>query len=152
LLKHGVRIGTAEIYRALEAVEEVEDALVVCLELPSGEFFLPLFVRLREGLQLDSRVTETIRATLRRDCSPRHVPDRIYQVDCIPYTRPGKKLEVPVKRILMGVPAAKAADGASLADPGALDFFVRFAKRQTDYSLRGRFGLTRRTVTTHETK
>ncbi len=143
LLKHGVRIGTAEIYRALEAVEEVEDALIVSLELPRGEFFLPLFVRLRAGLRLDARLTEKIRTRLRNDCSPRHVPDRIYQVDAVPYTRPGKKMEVPVKRILMGVPAAKAVDGASLAEPGALDSFVRFAKEQTDYSLRGRFGLGR---------
>ena len=129
LLKHSVRIGTAEIYRALESVREVEDALAVCLELPQGESFVPLFVRLRGGRQLDSRITEAIRATLRRDCSPRHVPDHVYQVDAIPYTRTGKRMEVPVKRILMGVPAAKAADGASLAEPGALDFFVRFARR-----------------------
>jgi acetoacetyl-CoA synthetase len=129
LLKHSVRIGTAEIYRALEAVREVEDALVVCLELPPGEFFLPLFVRLRGGRQLDSRITEAIRTTLRRDCSPLHVPDRVYQVEAIPYTRTGKKMEMPVKRILMGVPAAKAADGASLAEPGALDFFIRCARR-----------------------
>ncbi|HEU4625758.1 MAG TPA: acetoacetate--CoA ligase [Steroidobacteraceae bacterium] len=149
LLKHGVRIGTSEIYRALAAVPEVEDALVVCLELPSGDFFLPLFVRLRDGLQLDGRLTETIRATLRRDCSPRHVPDRVYQIDSVPYTRMGKKLEVPVKRILMGVPAAKATDLANVADPAALDFFVRFAKRQTDYSLRG---MARRMVTAHEAK
>jgi acetoacetyl-CoA synthetase len=144
LLKHGVRIGTAEIYRALEAVDEVEDALIVSLELPRGDFFLPLFVRLRDALQLDARIVEAIRARLRHDCSPRHVPDHIYQVDLVPYTRTGKKMEVPVKRILMGVPAAKAADGASLAEPGALDFFVRFAKQQTDYSTRKRLALTRR--------
>jgi acetoacetyl-CoA synthetase len=142
LLKHGVRIGTAEIYRALEAVSEVEDAVVVSLELSHGEFFLPLFVRLRAGCQLDSALIDTIRTRLRNDCSPRHVPDRIYQVDAVPYTRTGKKMEVPIKRILMGVPLAKAADGASLAEPGSLDFFVRFAKLQTDYSLRGRIGLT----------
>ena len=146
LMKDGVRIGTAEIYRALEAVEEVEDALIVSLELPNGDFFLPLFVCLRDGRRLDARIAETIRNRLRTDCSPRHVPDQIYQIDAVPYTRTGKKMEVPVKRILMGVPAAKAADGASLAQPGALDFFVRFAKEQTDYSRRGRLALTRRTV------
>jgi acetoacetyl-CoA synthetase len=114
----------------------------VSLELSHGEFFLPLFVRLRAGCQLDSVLIDTIRTRLRNDCSPRHVPDRIYQVDAVPYTRTGKKMEVPIKRILMGVPLAKAADGASLAEPGSLDFFVRFAKLQTDYSLRGRIGLT----------
>jgi acetoacetyl-CoA synthetase len=152
LLKHGVRIGTAEIYRALETVDQVEDALIVSLELPRGEFFLPLFVRLREGCRLDSALMDTIRAKLRDDCSPRHVPDRIYQIDAVPYSRPGKKMEVPVKRILMGVPLAKAADGGSLANPGALDYFVRFAKEQQDYSLRGRFGLMRPTVNANEAK
>jgi acetoacetyl-CoA synthetase len=146
LLKRGVRIGTAEIYRALEAVEEVEDALVVSLELPNGDFFIPLFVRLRGGLRLDARIAENIRTRLRTDCSPRHVPDQIYQIDTVPYTRTGKKMEVPVKRILMGVPAAKAADGSSLAQPGALDYFVRFAKQQTDYTRHGRLALTQRAV------
>jgi acetoacetyl-CoA synthetase len=136
LLKHGVRIGTAEIYRALESVAEVEDALIVSLELPHGEFFLPLFVCLRRGQRLDAALLDKIRACLRNECSPRHVPDRIYQIESVPYTRTGKKMEVPVKRILMGVPHAKAVDGASLADPRALDFFVRFAKQQTEYRWR----------------
>jgi acetoacetyl-CoA synthetase len=157
LLKHGVRIGTAEIYRALEGLSEIEDALVVSLELPAGEFFLPLFVRLQPGCVLDDALIQSIRTKLREHCSPRHVPDGIYQVDTIPYTRTGKKMEVPVKRILMGVPAAKAADASSLADPRALEAFVRFARVQTDYSLRGRIRLAgarpiRPTVTAHETK
>lgn len=139
LLKHGVRIGSSEIYRALEAVREVEDALIVSLELPHGEFFLPLFVCLRPGRRLDAALIDKIRTRLRHDGSPRHVPDRIYQIDAVPYTRTGKKMEVPVKRILMGVPVAKAVDGASVADPRTLDFFVRFAKEQTEYRLRGRF-------------
>jgi acetoacetyl-CoA synthetase len=146
LLQQGVCIGTAEIYRALEAVPEVEDSLVVSLELPHGTVFMPLFVRLRAGLHLDARIVEAVCTTLRTQCSPRHVPDRVYQVDAVPYTRTGKKMEVPVKRILSGVPVAKAADGASLADPGALEYFVRFARQQTDYSLRGRAAPPRRTV------
>jgi acetoacetyl-CoA synthetase len=146
LLKRGVRIGTAEIYRALESVPEVDDALIVSLELPQSDFFLPLFVVLREGHRLDQHLSDKIRMTLFRDCSPRHVPDQIYQVDAVPYTRTGKKMEVPVKRILMGVPLAKAADGASVAEPRALDFFVRFARQQTDYSTRRRLALTTRRV------
>jgi acetoacetyl-CoA synthetase len=136
LLRHGVRIGSSEIYRVLDAMDEVEDALIVSLELPRGECFVPLFVRLREGLTLDERLVESIRARLRQDCSPRHVPDRIYQVDKIPYTRTGKKMEVPVKRILMGMPPAKAADAAILAEPDALDFFVRLARQRHDYPFR----------------
>jgi len=136
LLRHGVRIGSSEIYRVLDGMDEVDDALIVSLELPRGECFVPLFVRLRDGLTLDERLVEAIRARLRQDCSPRHVPDRIYQVDKIPYTRTGKKLEVPVKRILMGMPAGTAADASILAEPDALDFFVRLARRRNDYPLR----------------
>jgi acetoacetyl-CoA synthetase len=137
LLRHGVRIGSSEIYRVLDGIEEIEDSLVVSLELPHGESFVPLFVRLRDGLTLDERLVDLIRARLRQHCSPRHVPDRIYQVDTIPYTRTGKKVEVPVKRILMGMPAERAADAATLAEPAALDFFVRLAKkRRSEYPLR----------------
>jgi len=110
----------------------------VNLLLPAGDFFMPLFVSLRPGVQLDDRLEAKIRAHLREDCSPRHVPDRIYQVDVIPYTRSGKKLEVPVRHILMGMPLAKAADVSALAVPGSLDWFVKFARRRSDYSLRRR--------------
>ena len=142
LNRQGVRIGTAEIYRALEHVDEVDDGLIVNLQLAGGDFFMPLFVSLRKGARLDERLEAKIRAHLRDDCSPRHVPDRIYQVDVIPYTRSGKKLEVPVRHILMGMPLAKAADVSALAVPGSLDWFVKFARRRSDYSLRrlGRVG------------
>jgi acetoacetyl-CoA synthetase len=138
LNRHGVRIGTAEIYRALEQIEEVDDGIIVNLLLPGGDFFMPLFVSLRNGLRLDERVEAKIRAHLRDDCSPRHVPDRIYQIDVVPYTRSGKKLEVPVRHILMGMPLEKAADVPSLAVPGSLDWFVKFARRRSDYSVRRR--------------
>ena len=99
-----MRIGTAEIYRGLAAVPEVEDALVVNLDLPGGRFFMPLFVKLRDGRQLDDEIERAINDRLRTAYSPRHVPDRIVQVAAIPYTLTGKKLEVPVRRILSGVP------------------------------------------------
>jgi len=136
LNRHGVRIGTAEIYRSLDCIEEVDDALIVNLDLPGGRFFMPLFVKLREGRVLDDVIVHRIRSKLSEDYSPRHVPDRIFQVDAIPYTLNGKKMEVPVKRILMGVPLSKAANLGALADPRSLECFVRYAKRQTDYALR----------------
>jgi len=135
LNRHGVRIGTAEIYRGLAVVPEVEDALVVNLDLPGGRFFMPLFAKLRDGRVLDERIEQAIRDALRTTYSPRHVPDRIIQVPAIPYTLTGKKLEVPVRRILTGVPETKAANRAAMADPAALDFFVEYARQQKDYEL-----------------
>ncbi len=135
LNRHGVRIGTAEIYRSLAALPQIEDALIVNLDLPRGRFFMPLFVKLRAGMSLDESLREQIRSTLRQDYSPRHVPDRIYQVDGIPSTLTGKKLEVPVRRILMGVPLEKAVNRDAIANPAALDYFAAYARDQTDYSL-----------------
>jgi acetoacetyl-CoA synthetase len=133
LNRHGVRIGTAEIYRSLSALEEIEDALIVNLDLPGGRFFMPLFVKLQGDRVLDEPTRERIRARLRTDYSPRHVPDKIYQIDAIPVTLTGKKLEVPVRRILMGVPPDKAANRAAMANPAALDFFIAYAQSQTDH-------------------
>jgi acetoacetyl-CoA synthetase len=134
LNRHGVRIGTAEIYNALAGgVPEVEDSLIVNLDLPGGTFFMPLFVKLREGFTLDESVTEKIRDTLRREYSPRHVPDKIYPVDAIPYTLTGKKMEVPVRRILMGLSPEKVANRDAVANPRALDWFVHYATTQQDY-------------------
>jgi acetoacetyl-CoA synthetase len=135
LNRHGVRIGTAEIYRSLASLAELDDALIVNLDLPGGRFFMPLFVKLRAGHTLDAAVLEKIRATLRREYSPRHVPDRVIAVADIPLTLTGKKLEVPVRRILMGLPLEKAANRDAVANPQALDYFVDYAKTQRDYSL-----------------
>jgi acetoacetyl-CoA synthetase len=133
LNRHGVRIGTAEIYRVLATIPEVEDALVVNLDLAGGRFFMPLFVRLADELVLDAALEDRISGRLRREYTPRHVPDRIIQVPDIPVTLTGKKMEVPVRRILCGVPADAAADRNAMANPGALDFFVRYAAAQADY-------------------
>jgi acetoacetyl-CoA synthetase len=86
-----------------------------------------LFVVLREGVELDERLAREIKARIREDCSPRHVPDEVRQIAEVPRTLSGKVLEVPVKRILMGTPAAQAASVESLANPGALDYFVALA-------------------------
>ena len=130
LNRHGIRIGTAEIYRSLAMIEEIDDALIVNLDLPGGKFFMPLFVTLRGGRILDESLTRRVGEQLRRDYSPRHVPDKIYQVQAIPYTLTGKKLEVPVRRILMGVDPDKAANRAALMNPAALDYFIDYAKNQ----------------------
>jgi acetoacetyl-CoA synthetase len=135
LNRHGIRIGTAEIYRTLERIAEIDDSLIVNLDLPGGRFFMPLFVKLRSGGILDEQVYDRIRARLRSENSPRHVPDKIYPVDAIPYTLTGKKLEVPVRRILMGLSPEKAANRSAIANPAALDYFIAFAKERRDYSL-----------------
>ncbi len=135
LNRHGVRIGTAEIYRSLATLPELDDSLIVNLDLPHGKFFMPLFVKLKNGVTLDEPLRDRIRATLRREYSPRHVPDKIYQVEAIPFTLTGKKMEVPVRKILMGVPPEKAANRDAVANPQALDYFIDYTKKQTDYSL-----------------
>ena len=133
LNRHGVRIGTAEVYRALEAVEEVDDAVAVCLDLPGGGSFMPLFVTLAGGRRLDDAVERKIRERLRTAYSPRHVPDRIVQVAAIPLTLTGKKLEVPVRKILLGVPPDQAVSRSAMANPQALDDFLAYARSQRDY-------------------
>jgi acetoacetyl-CoA synthetase len=123
----GVRMGTSEIYRAVLAVPEVVDALVVDLPREGTDGWMPLFVVLREGAELDDELVSAIRKRVREDCSPRHIPNEIRQIDAVPRTLSGKVLEVPVKRILTGTPAEKAASRESLANPEALDYFVEMA-------------------------
>jgi acetoacetyl-CoA synthetase len=133
LNRHGVRIGTAEVYAVLASVEGVDDALIINLDLPGGRFFMPLFVRLADGVVLDARLEREIRDRLRTEYTPRHVPDQIIAVPDIPVTLTGKRMEVPVRKILRGVPAEQAANPNAMANPGALDFFVRYAATQQDY-------------------
>jgi acetoacetyl-CoA synthetase len=123
----GVRMGTSEIYRAVLAVPEVLDALVIDLPKPGTDGWMPLFVVLREGASLTDELVSQIRARIRSDCSPRHVPDEIRQIAEVPRTLSGKVLEIPVKRILLGTPVAEAASRESLANPAALDYFVELA-------------------------
>jgi acetoacetyl-CoA synthetase len=120
----GVRMGTSEIYRAVLSLDEVVDALVVDVPRPGTDGWMPLFVVLRDGAALDSGLVDAIRRRVREDVSPRHVPDEVVAIPEVPRTLSGKVLEVPVKRILCGVPADEAASRESLANPAALDFFV----------------------------
>ncbi len=133
LNRYGVRIGTAEIYRAVEALPEIADSLIVNLDLEGGRFFMPMFVKLAPGAVLDDVLTAKVAETLRREASPRHVPDRLYAVEEIPYTLTGKKLEVPVRKILMGFEVAKAASRDAMMNPASLDYFIQFAAEQRDY-------------------
>jgi acetoacetyl-CoA synthetase len=123
----GIRMGTAEIYRAVLALPQVADALVVDVPREGEENWMPLFVVLAEGDELDDVLIKQIARRVREDCSPRHVPSEVLQVKEIPRTLSGKVLEVPVKRILMGEDPARAASRDSLANPGALDWFVELA-------------------------
>ena len=123
----GVRMGTSEIYRAVLDVDEVVDALVIDLPREGTDGWMPLFVVLREGRELDDTLVAEIRRRVREDCSPRHVPNEIRQITAVPRTLSGKVLEVPVKRILMGTPADQAASRESLANPDALDYFTALA-------------------------
>jgi acetoacetyl-CoA synthetase len=129
LNRYGVRIGSAEIYRAVDGLDEVADSLVVCLELPGGGFYMPLFVKTVPGVVLDDGLRARIAAKLRTDCSPRHVPDEMHAVDAIPYTLTGKKMEVPIRRILAGAIPQKVASRDAMMDPTALDWYVAFAER-----------------------
>ena len=128
----GVRMGTAEIYRAVEKVEEVQDSLVLDIE-KDGEDYMPLFVVLEEGVELDEDLISRIKKSVRDAASPRHVPDEVLAVPDVPRTLNGKKLEVPVKKILSGTPPEKAASKDSLSNPDSLDHFAELAEKFKAY-------------------
>ena len=135
LNRYGIRIGTAEIYAALESVGEVADALIVNLDLPGGGFFMPLFVTLADGAVLDDALRGKIAGLLRSAYTARHVPDTIIVVPAIPATLTGKKMEVPVRKILLGTRPDDAANRNAMANPQALDAFAEYARTQQDYRL-----------------
>jgi len=123
----GIRMGTSEIYRAVAEVPDVIDSLVVDVPRPGTEGWMPLFVVLRERVKLDDELRGEIKRRIREQCSPRHVPNDIFQIDEVPRTLSGKVLEVPVKRILMGDPPERTASRDSLSNPAALDYFTELA-------------------------
>jgi acetoacetyl-CoA synthetase len=128
LNRDGVRIGTAEIYRAVEGLPDVLDSLVVGIERPGGQYFMPLFVVLREGKTLTDALVSTIKQTLRSQFSPRHVPDAVFQVPEIPYTISGKKMELPVKKILSGDAPADVASPDTMRNPDSLAVFAQWQR------------------------
>jgi acetoacetyl-CoA synthetase len=128
--RHGIRMGTAELYRAVEALPEVLDSLVVDLEYLGRESYMPLFVVLRPGYVLDDALRARINDEIRRALSARHVPNEIIAIDAVPRTLSGKKMELPIKKLLLGHPVEKVAHRDAMANPGSLDWFVAFAQRR----------------------
>ena len=129
--RHGVRMGTAELYRAVEALPEVVDSLVVDLEMLGRESWMPLFVVLREGLVLDAALDTRIRRAIREALSPRHVPSDIHQVAAVPRTLSGKKMELPVKKLLLGAAPEKVLNRDAMANADCVDWYVAFAARRS---------------------
>jgi acetoacetyl-CoA synthetase len=134
LNRQGVRIGTAEIYRVVEDDPAVLTSLVVNLDLPDGGFFMPLFVVLRPGQVLDADLEARLRRSLRAEYTPRHVPDAIIAVGAVPLTRSGKKMEIPVRRVLLGADPADVADPDAMADPDAFADIAEYARTQSAYT------------------
>ncbi len=130
--RQGLRLGSSEIYRAVEAMEEVLDSLVVDLEYLGRESFMPLFVVLAPGAVLDDALRDRIRARIRADVSPRFVPDAIEQVAEVPRTLSGKKLEVPVKKLLLGADPAGVVNRDSMGNPDSFDWFVAYARGRAE--------------------
>ncbi|MGH2936599.1 MAG: AMP-binding enzyme, partial [Solirubrobacterales bacterium] len=129
----GIRIGTAEIYRAVLGSEEILDALVVDLPKEGTDGVIELFVVLREGAELTDELRRQLARSIRERCSPRHVPDDVTAIAAVPRTLSGKVVEVPVKRILMGADPEKVVSRDSLANPEALDFFVELSASGSGY-------------------
>jgi acetoacetyl-CoA synthetase len=126
--KQGVRMGTSEYYRVVESLPEILDSLVIDLEVLGRESYLPLFVVLREGCDLDDALKARIKQAVRSELSPRLVPDEIFAIAEVPRTLNGKKMEVPIKKILLGQPMEKAVNVGSMSNPRSLDYFVAFAR------------------------
>lgn len=128
LNRGGIRIGTSEIYRAVDKVKEVKDSLIICIEKEGGAFWMPLFVVMQDNVALTDELKKKINTTIRSDYSPRHVPDEIIAVPDIPYTISGKKTETPVKKVLMGKDPNKVVNKGSLRNPESMNFFSRLIK------------------------
>jgi acetoacetyl-CoA synthetase len=128
--RHGVRMGTAELYRAVEVQPEVLDSLVVDLEYLGRESWMPLFVVLREGLVLDDELVQRLKQAIRQALSARHVPNDIFQVPAIPRTLSGKKMDLPVKKLLMGAAPEAVFHRDAMANAGCVDWFVQLAQRR----------------------
>jgi acyl-coenzyme A synthetase/AMP-(fatty) acid ligase len=129
LNRYGVRMGSADIYHAVEQLDEIAEALVVGVERPEGEYWMPLFVVLSPGHELGEALTSKIRLAIREGASPRHVPDEVIAVPAIPHTRTGKKLEIPVKRILQGADPRQVVEAGAVDSPAALRWFAAYQTR-----------------------
>jgi acetoacetyl-CoA synthetase len=130
--RHGLRMGTSELYSAIEALPEVMDSMVVDLEYLGRESYMPLFVVLREGVTLDDALKVKLNDAIKTALSPRFVPNEIFQVAEIPHTLSGKKQELPIKKLLLGQPLEKVVNKDAMANPGCLDWYVAFAAQHLD--------------------
>ncbi|MGW0604513.1 acetoacetate--CoA ligase [Streptomyces sp. NPDC002644] len=130
LNRQGVRMGSADIYEAVERLPEIKESLVIGVEQPDGGYWMPLFVHLAPGAVLDDALVDKVRRTIREQLSPRHVPDEIIEVPGVPHTLTGKRIEVPVKRLLQGVSLEKAVNPGSIDDVGLLAFYEELARKR----------------------
>src|SRR5699024_8793596 len=126
LNRNGVRMGTSEIYSAVEELEEIQDSIIVNIDLTDSRSYMPLFIVLKPGYTFDDTIKSKIKDQIRTLASPRHVPDDIFQIEQVPYTLTGKKMEVPVRKIISGVAEEQAANRDAMANPTAVDYFIDF--------------------------
>jgi acetoacetyl-CoA synthetase len=128
LNRHGVRIGTAEIYNILDDITQISDSLIINVELKDGSNFMPLFIKMSPEVTLDDALAQIINQNLKSKGSPRHVPDKIIPVDDIPYTVSGKKMEAPIKKLFMGIDTTKAINMDVMRNPSCIPQFIALAK------------------------
>jgi acetoacetyl-CoA synthetase len=128
LNRNGVRLGSAEIYAAIDGLPQIEDSVVIGIEQEDGGYWMPLFVKLAPGIDQSDALEDLVRDTIRRRASPRHVPDEVIPVSAVPRTRTGKRVEVPIKRILQGEDPDAALSSHALEDPQALAPFISLAR------------------------
>lgn len=130
LNRFGVRIGSAEIYRTIEGFSEIADSLIICIETGDGGYYMPLFIEMAEGQSFSDDLQKEIVRRLRTERSPRHVPDEIVVAPAIPTTLTGKKMEVPVRKLLLGDPVEKVASRDAMKNPDSIDWFADFAAKR----------------------
>jgi acetoacetyl-CoA synthetase len=128
LNRGGIRIGTSEIYRAVETLDFIEDSLVIYLDKDKQDY-MPLFIVLKNNIALNEETIKTIKSTIRKAYTPRHVPDEIIEISEVPYTISGKKMETPIKKILQGQSVEKVISKDAMRNPSAIDFFANWKHR-----------------------
>jgi acetoacetyl-CoA synthetase len=124
LNRNGIRMGSADIYEVVERLPDIAEALVLGVEQPNGAYWMPLFVVLAAGAELNDALKGQISAAIRAQVSPWHVPDQIMAAPGIPHTKTGKKLEVPIKRLLQGGNPSQVVDRSAVDNPELIDWFV----------------------------
>jgi len=134
LNRHGIRMGSADIYQAVERLPEIAEALVIGAEQPDGGYWMPLFVVLVDDSELTDELRDRIKRTIREEVSPRHVPDEIIVAPGVPHTRTGKKLEVPIKKLFQGADASRVVEKSAVDDPALLDWYASY-RRSTSSDL-----------------